>query len=868
MYDLTDSSDYHWGSTGANAAAEAALSKTPTGFVTNFNEQRDAQIAQLQKLVPGLSPEVSQRLRNINLDEWNKGLMQDIHENYHGKGLGIDSVNTPEEVSQHLLKLQLKDRLSRPQGYIDRAKQQLDMAEYAKKDLADRIIQHARGVNAQAPKTQRMIRGRGIGLGLAGGALGIDLARRLYEEHQAHIHKHSFHLGVLECAAEKTGLPIEKLAALFKKSDGNLESTIAGSPGGSGSSSTLDSGLGAIDQGVSTFNNTAGNAATDVSNVNMAHNVAHMIPGVRRIPRAVESLAGKAAPFISKIPLVGEKALSLGSKVLPWAGRVSGIGTALAVVPGEVQNIRDMRNGIHPDQQWVQSLNSNVMPNKQNWGALGNFGSALNPANYGALGATAIELMGGHNYGGPGFRTPASPEGVGSQIGAAPASLSVPNTAAGNPMPAPAPSSSGGSLGIAAGINNMKFGMLKTAFTLPRNINKSNFRKFHYANDRDLVRYAVRQPMVRNLLATVPSPGRRQIVKGLRRDMQGHIGGTVYPTSQGDVSVINKNYYQKKKDGKIPRDEIRKTIAHEAFHQNVPILGNSEILAHAYGGLRSAEPFSTKHNSIIGQLGHAINTRPGRVAGEVAIGGAGLAVGTGVAGAGVSLHDRHKKNHEQQGTLKTALDFGKLAPLADDAVLGISSLLNKPKPQPAPQQDEEKPGAAPIKAAMTAPPRPNYGAMRMAVAKGTCRVREPNDHLLRPHLTQHPTTDHIARSIGRNRVLATATGYYDKQSSAWDMTWAEIWDSLFGPKRPVDPQVNISTKPVKSSNIRAIGYDPDSKTMEVQFRNKSTYRYPNVKRWQYSDFENSESKGKYFHKVFRPEPDFRKMSGMLATCVN
>lgn len=60
----------------------------------------------------------------------------------------------------------------------------------------------------------------------------------------------------------------------------------------------------------------------------------------------------------------------------------------------------------------------------------------------------------------------------------------------------------------------------------------------------------------------------------------------------------------------------------------------------------------------------------------------------------------------------------------------------------------------------------------------------------------------------------------------------------------------IELHPVKSSQIHAIGYDAETKTLAVQFLSKgkpgAVYHYFDVKPEVYAAFEASDSKGKYF----------------------
>lgn len=62
---------------------------------------------------------------------------------------------------------------------------------------------------------------------------------------------------------------------------------------------------------------------------------------------------------------------------------------------------------------------------------------------------------------------------------------------------------------------------------------------------------------------------------------------------------------------------------------------------------------------------------------------------------------------------------------------------------------------------------------------------------------------------------------------------------------------------VKSSNIAAIGYDPGTETMEVEFKPKDeetpprVYQYDKVPYDDYKAFLNAESVGRHFHTFVR-----------------
>lgn len=63
---------------------------------------------------------------------------------------------------------------------------------------------------------------------------------------------------------------------------------------------------------------------------------------------------------------------------------------------------------------------------------------------------------------------------------------------------------------------------------------------------------------------------------------------------------------------------------------------------------------------------------------------------------------------------------------------------------------------------------------------------------------------------------------------------------------------------VKSSNIRSIGFDPTSKTMEIEFNSGAVYEYSGVPDSVYTEFLLSESKGKYLHTQIRDKYQHKK----------
>ena len=53
---------------------------------------------------------------------------------------------------------------------------------------------------------------------------------------------------------------------------------------------------------------------------------------------------------------------------------------------------------------------------------------------------------------------------------------------------------------------------------------------------------------------------------------------------------------------------------------------------------------------------------------------------------------------------------------------------------------------------------------------------------------------------------------------------------------------------VRSSNIRSVGYDPESSTLEVEFDSGSVYQYLNVPESEHEGLMNVPSKGRYLNR--------------------
>jgi len=64
--------------------------------------------------------------------------------------------------------------------------------------------------------------------------------------------------------------------------------------------------------------------------------------------------------------------------------------------------------------------------------------------------------------------------------------------------------------------------------------------------------------------------------------------------------------------------------------------------------------------------------------------------------------------------------------------------------------------------------------------------------------------------------------------------------------------------PVSSSTINSIGYDPDSRGLEIEFTRGAVYVYHEVPQHEYENLMVSESIGRYFNANIRDNYAFSK----------
>lgn len=65
--------------------------------------------------------------------------------------------------------------------------------------------------------------------------------------------------------------------------------------------------------------------------------------------------------------------------------------------------------------------------------------------------------------------------------------------------------------------------------------------------------------------------------------------------------------------------------------------------------------------------------------------------------------------------------------------------------------------------------------------------------------------------------------------------------------------------PVTSTNIKEVGYDVESSTLEIVFKDGGTYRYEGVPQSVYNGLITAGSAGQYFHRVIRDKYRFTRV---------
>ncbi len=67
-------------------------------------------------------------------------------------------------------------------------------------------------------------------------------------------------------------------------------------------------------------------------------------------------------------------------------------------------------------------------------------------------------------------------------------------------------------------------------------------------------------------------------------------------------------------------------------------------------------------------------------------------------------------------------------------------------------------------------------------------------------------------------------------------------------------------QPVESSNLKSVGYDPGTKTLEIEFQNGGVYQYHEVPQTVYRELMNADSHGRYFISAIKGAFPFTRVS--------
>jgi len=69
----------------------------------------------------------------------------------------------------------------------------------------------------------------------------------------------------------------------------------------------------------------------------------------------------------------------------------------------------------------------------------------------------------------------------------------------------------------------------------------------------------------------------------------------------------------------------------------------------------------------------------------------------------------------------------------------------------------------------------------------------------------------------------------------------------------------MNREPVLSTDLRSVGYDPATSTLEIEFNSGGIYQYLSVPDSIHQNLMSASSKGKYFHKYIKERFTFRRV---------
>jgi hypothetical protein len=177
-----------------------------------------------------------------------------------------------------------------------------------------------------------------------------------------------------------------------------------------------------------------------------------------------------------------------------------------------------------------------------------------------------------------------------------------------------------------------------------------HYKKFHALDQKQMGQAVLRQKPIKAILSKVPKNERRQVIENVSQVFE-NAGGTYWdvPGKGKSVGISKQIIENPEKFRKLMGIGTRGILAHEGFHANRPVLGKSELLAHAYGGFKDKKNKGFKDvmkgvGRATQQIGHAVKTRPFRVGMELAtVAGLSAAVNEGVKAVKGKIKDDKKK---------------------------------------------------------------------------------------------------------------------------------------------------------------------------------------------------------------------------------
>jgi len=161
--------------------------------------------------------------------------------------------------------------------------------------------------------------------------------------------------------------------------------------------------------------------------------------------------------------------------------------------------------------------------------------------------------------------------------------------------------------------------------------------------NEDLTGFLKHQPLVdavtkaQSKLTKWPQGRHTQAIRDELKKRPSALAGTIAKGKKGSKLYMSRTGLKTvaKIQNRPLKEVTRDMVHHEAFHKNVPVLGQSEILAHLYGGLKSKKG-KISPTGAVKSLGMLAESRPGRLGVEAAM------VGVPTAAVASSLEGKKK----------------------------------------------------------------------------------------------------------------------------------------------------------------------------------------------------------------------------------